>query len=577
MRTAKIVGLTVGILLIAAPAFAQTPDVQSQIASLLAQVRQLQTLLLQLQGLPSVTPSASLALSFNLYLDLTDKETNGEISKLQRFLQAQGYFNYPEITGYYGPATVQAVQRWQAARGVVSTGSPDTTGYGYVGPKSRALLACAGAVISGAASYIAPSSYIALASNNTKSNLIPDTLKITYPSSDTNIGVGQKITITYSVGGNIVASDPAIVERKIVNAGTDTTNSGYTPVSVSGGIYTFDWIPNEAGKYQAVLNITHNNTTYPARSATITAGNPTTPLPVNTSPSIIFSHISSGNVIGSYANLPANSQIRLVNSTTGQPYFAQSTMVWAGGSGQLSIPIPNDLPNGSYFLRATDYYNPNTTIGQSSSFQAGSNVQTNSVVINSFTASPSSVNAGGAVLFMWGSNLTQNYISHYGGGCSIEGLTQNNVAFQVTPGFVSGGTVTYVPPATATYTLLCSSGAKDGSPSATKKITVNVGQPQTNPVTVDFGANQNSVASGQPVTFLWNSNLTENDISYYGGFCSISALTSYNQEIHITGGTGASGSVTYTPALTATYTLMCSAGAKDGSPMATKQVTVSVY
>jgi hypothetical protein len=207
---------------------------------------------------------------------------------------------------------------------------------------------------------------------STKSTLLPDTLKITYPSSDTAIAVGQKITISYSVGGNVVANDPSIVERKIVKAGTDTSVSGYIPVSVSGGVYTFDWTPSEAGTYQALLSISHNNTTYPARSAVITVGSGnTTSTNTNSTPSITYSYISSGNVIGSFTNLPANSQIRFVNASTGQRYDAQSTMVWSGGSGPLSITIPNDLPNGTYYLRATDYYNPNTTIAQSSSFQAG--------------------------------------------------------------------------------------------------------------------------------------------------------------------------------------------------------------
>ncbi len=77
-------------------------------------------------------------LNYNLYLDLVDEGTEGEVSKLQKFL-AQYSNIYPEgnITGFFGPSTERAVQRWQAQNGVVSSGSPETTGYGVVGPKTR--------------------------------------------------------------------------------------------------------------------------------------------------------------------------------------------------------------------------------------------------------------------------------------------------------------------------------------------------------------------------------------------------------------------------------------------------------
>lgn len=59
------------------------------------------------------------------------------VSDLQRFLSSTGDFTYPRITGYYGDATVAAVKRFQAREGIVSSGSPGTTGYGLAGPKTR--------------------------------------------------------------------------------------------------------------------------------------------------------------------------------------------------------------------------------------------------------------------------------------------------------------------------------------------------------------------------------------------------------------------------------------------------------
>lgn len=78
--------------------------------------------------------NACAAFSYNLYFGLTDAMTGGEVSRLQSRLGGQ-------VTGYFGPMTEQLVQRWQAAQGVVSSGSADTTGYGAVGPRTRALMA----------------------------------------------------------------------------------------------------------------------------------------------------------------------------------------------------------------------------------------------------------------------------------------------------------------------------------------------------------------------------------------------------------------------------------------------------
>lgn len=49
---------------------------------------------------------------------------------------------YPEgiVSGYFGPATERAVQHFQKKYGLVTSGSPNTTGFGVVGPKTRSKL-----------------------------------------------------------------------------------------------------------------------------------------------------------------------------------------------------------------------------------------------------------------------------------------------------------------------------------------------------------------------------------------------------------------------------------------------------
>jgi peptidoglycan hydrolase-like protein with peptidoglycan-binding domain len=64
-----------------------------------------------------------------------------QVTELQTYL-ARDTNIYPSglVTGYFGPLTQAAVQRFQAAQGIVSSGSPATTGYGRVGPQTMARL-----------------------------------------------------------------------------------------------------------------------------------------------------------------------------------------------------------------------------------------------------------------------------------------------------------------------------------------------------------------------------------------------------------------------------------------------------
>lgn len=64
---------------------------------------------------------------------------NGEVSKLQKYLKRLGYFNYPEITGFYGNETQKAVLNFQYEQGIVKFGVESMFGY-YFGLKSRTAL-----------------------------------------------------------------------------------------------------------------------------------------------------------------------------------------------------------------------------------------------------------------------------------------------------------------------------------------------------------------------------------------------------------------------------------------------------
>ena len=63
--------------------------------------------------------------------------TSGEqVTNLQNFLKSQGPDVYPEglVTGYFGPLTREAVEKFQEKYDIAGPGDP---GYGFVGPKTR--------------------------------------------------------------------------------------------------------------------------------------------------------------------------------------------------------------------------------------------------------------------------------------------------------------------------------------------------------------------------------------------------------------------------------------------------------
>ncbi|KKW19744.1 MAG: hypothetical protein UY63_C0007G0028, partial [Parcubacteria group bacterium GW2011_GWA2_51_10] len=72
--------------------------------------------------------SACVALQYNLKYRMTDARTEGEVSLLQDFLQAEGYLS-SQPTGFFGLQTLAAAKKYQANVGLSPTG--------YVGPLTR--------------------------------------------------------------------------------------------------------------------------------------------------------------------------------------------------------------------------------------------------------------------------------------------------------------------------------------------------------------------------------------------------------------------------------------------------------
>lgn len=160
----RLLGTFLGVVfLLPLPAAAQSAaDLQAQIAQLTQLITFLQSQIggAQTTGAAPAAPAAEpcIDIPVDLKPNYFDVGGPGPITRLQEFLKETGDFTR-EPTGYYGPATIAAVQKWQSRHGLVSSGTPETNGYGAVGPRTRAAMrgsACARGVTTGKTTSTTP-------------------------------------------------------------------------------------------------------------------------------------------------------------------------------------------------------------------------------------------------------------------------------------------------------------------------------------------------------------------------------------------------------------------------------------
>lgn len=87
---------------------------------------------------PITTPPAAPTFTFttSLYYGIRSYA----VTALQNFLISQNDLGAGYNTGFYGSLTQAAVRQFQCAENIVCSGSPTTTGWGNVGPRTRAAL-----------------------------------------------------------------------------------------------------------------------------------------------------------------------------------------------------------------------------------------------------------------------------------------------------------------------------------------------------------------------------------------------------------------------------------------------------
>lgn len=138
MKNKKILAVFAGLLAVMpfATSALTVDDLRAQIEKLLAQVATLQAQLAAVTGGGGGGGACP-----NLTRTLLYGSQGQDVLELQEYLVAERALDPSAVVGFFGGNTQTGVQTWQRANGVVSSGTPDSTGYGVVGPKTRVAIA----------------------------------------------------------------------------------------------------------------------------------------------------------------------------------------------------------------------------------------------------------------------------------------------------------------------------------------------------------------------------------------------------------------------------------------------------
>lgn len=74
---------------------------------------------------------------FALNRNLAFRSEGEDVKNLQSFLVQKGYTTADNITGFFGPVTIEAIKKFQRDNNIVSSGDYRVTGYGMAGPITR--------------------------------------------------------------------------------------------------------------------------------------------------------------------------------------------------------------------------------------------------------------------------------------------------------------------------------------------------------------------------------------------------------------------------------------------------------
>ncbi len=136
----------------------------------------------------STAVSSCVNLTYNMRYGARDAYTNGDVSRLQNFLNINGLLSV-SATGYFGPMTLAAVQKFQTQNNLYSAG--------YVGPLTRASIST---LSCGSGQTFVPVIYSANPTSGAVGNAV--TLSGANFTSDTTVSFGSGFASAVVVSSN---------------------------------------------------------------------------------------------------------------------------------------------------------------------------------------------------------------------------------------------------------------------------------------------------------------------------------------------------------------------------------------
>jgi plastocyanin len=371
-----------------------------------------------------------------------------DVSRLQVFL-AQNPNVYPEgtVSGYYGSLTQAAVQRWQAQYNIVSSGTPASTGWGVVGPRTAAAIAllCSTGSITGSSTSSSPGA-----------PTVGGLLTVTPLSGAAPLAVTVQTTV------NTV--DSCVGNNYLLNFGDGTQP---TPISTQSGncqpqLQSFSHTYTTAGTYTVILAAgTHQSTATVTVTGAVGSGIPTDSMRASIASgpaplAVVFtgtvSSLAATGCTGSCSDTISfgDGQVALVplpaTADSWQSYVVDHTYATAGSyTAQLeSVTGAND--GSAVTITAT------TPASQTGGSYGIVSISTTASSVPVAASASIALPACGGYEINWGDNTT---LSTGTGGCVAGGTTTS---------------VTHSYAATGSYTISLEDG--NGNIQATSGITI---------------------------------------------------------------------------------------------------------